>query len=224
MKRACGLAVGLIVLSGCQSSGPNQANAPHHENIDDTSIADAPMPSIKPQTYIAAGDLAAARGQFPLAAKQYEGAVKLNPNDAPTLKKLALCYVKADQMPAAIDAWQRYSKATDGSSEAYGALGYAYELAGNPTAAEQTYIAGIAKHPDGGLVHVNYGLMLVRNNRVDEAVKQLSAVLQPHEVNYDIAGVYQQLGRRDLAQFYYRRALECNPNFYAAKQRLAALD
>ncbi|MGN6726319.1 MAG: tetratricopeptide repeat protein [Tepidisphaeraceae bacterium] len=223
MKRAFGLMIGLAVLSGCQSAS-NEADSRVHENVDDMSIADAPTPSIKPATYVAAGDLAAARGQFQMAAKQYESAAKLDPKDPAVLKKLALAYVKSDQMQAAIDAWKRYSTATDGSAEAFGSLGYAYELAGNHTAAEQTYIAGVAKHPDGALVRVNYGLMLVRNNRVDEAVKQMSAVLQPYEVNYDIAGVYQQLGRRDLAQFYYRRSLECNPNFWAAKQRLATLE
>ena len=221
MRRTCGLLLGVLVITGCQTGSTPQAR---HQQMDDASIAEAPMPTIDANTYVAAGDLAASRNEFAVAATQYENDLKDNPNDAVTIKKLALIYIKADQMPAAIDAWKRFVKATNGSAESYGSLGYAYELAGDPKNAEKTYQLGIADHPDGALPRVNYGLMLVRNNKVDEAVKQMSVVLQPEQVNYNIAGVYQQLGRRDLAEFYYRRAVECNPNFWAAKQRLATID
>jgi Tfp pilus assembly protein PilF len=136
------------------------------------------------------------------------------------MKKLALSYVKSRQLNKSIDAWKKYVDLSGGSDDAYGSLGYAYELAGNPSEAQKTYEEGVAKHPKGSLTHINYGLMLVRSEKIDLAVKQLSAVLQPHEVNYNIASVYEQMNRKDLAQFYYRRSLECNPNFAPAKQKL----
>lgn len=221
MKRTLLSAVALATLVGCsndKADGPNAA-----ARIDPDTIAEQKMPEIKPDTYVAAGDLAASRGQFGRAVSQYESALKLRPDDAATSRKLALAYVKADQMPAAIEAWKRYLKVSHGSDDAYGSLGYAYELAGKPADAEATYKEGVAKHSDGKLTHINYGLMLVRKNRVDDAVKQLSAVLSPPEVNYNIASVYTDLGRRDLAKFYYRRALECDPGFEPAKQKLASI-
>lgn len=226
MKRTCwgliGCSMVALLAVGCTSDGKTQAN--QRQTPDPGDIAEAPMPEIRFDTYVAAGDLAASRGQFGRAAEQYEAALKQRPKDEQTLRKLALAYAKMGQMNACIDAWKRHLSATGESAESYGSLGYAYELAGNPTEAEKVYQEGIRKHPNGALVHINYGLMLVRRNRVDEAVKQMSAVLQPHEVNYNIAGVYDQLGRRDLAQFYYRRALECNPTFTPARQKLSMVE
>ncbi|MGC4031690.1 MAG: tetratricopeptide repeat protein [Tepidisphaeraceae bacterium] len=221
MKRYLLSAVALATLVGCSNDKGQGPNATAH--IDPDTIAEQPMPDIKPETYIAAGDLAASQGQFIRAAAQYDLALKKKPDDTATCRKLALAYVKADQMPAAIEAWKRYLAVSKGSDDAYGSLGYAYELAGKPADAEATYKDGVARVSDGKLTHINYGLMLVRKNRVDEAVKQLSAVLPPPEVNYNIASVYTDLGRRDLAKFYYRRALECDPGFEPAKQKLASI-
>lgn len=213
----------LALGGGCNSNG--SASGPQRPpEPEPGDIAEAPAPDIKFETFIAAGDLAASRGQFGRAAEQYENALKAKPKDEVTLRKLALGYAKIGQMGASIEAWKRHLAATGGSADSYGSLGYAYELAGNPADAEKTYLEGIKKHPTGTLVHINYGLMLVRKNKVDEAVKQMSAVLQAHEVNYNIAGVYDQMGRRDLAQFYYRRALECNPGFVPARQKLSMVD
>ncbi|MBC7784357.1 MAG: tetratricopeptide repeat protein [Burkholderiales bacterium] len=213
---------GIGLICGCQSGSARRA--PEHIDPDSASISDAPEPTIKPETFVAAGDLAIARNQPKQAAEQYAKALQIRPQDPPTLRKLALAHTKAGQTTAAIEAWQSYVTATGGSSDACGSLGYAYELAGNPEEAEKVYKDGVAKNPKGSLVRINYGLMLVRHNQVDLAVQQLSAVLQPHEVNYNIASIYEQTGRPDLAQFYYRRSLECNPQFAAAKQKLAALD
>ncbi len=219
LASAAWLTAAALTVGGCKSDGFDSAR---HDHVPDgADIAEAPAPDIQFETFVAAGDLAASRGQFGRAAEQYEHGLKARPNDAPILRKVALAYAKMGQTTATIDAWKRYLVATHESADAYGTLGYAYELAGNPTEAEKTYLAGIKQHPDGALVHINYGLMLVRKNKIDEAVKQMSAVLQPHEVNYNIAGVYDQMGRRDLAQFYYRRALECNPEFSPARQKLS---
>jgi len=211
----------LAVLAGCHSASNNRP--PEAANIDTDSLAEAPTPQIEPQTYIAAGDLAAARQQYAQAAGQYGKALEQLPKDGPTIKKMGICQVKAGDLPGAIVTFQRYV-ATDGSADAYGSLGYAYELAKKPGDAEATYQEGIQKNPQGKLVRINYGLMLVRHARVQEAVTQLSAVLQPQEVNYDIAGVYDQMGRKDLAQFYYRKALECDPGFAPARQKLSMVD
>lgn len=222
MTRLRLLGVGLLLVAGCQSGG--NTNSADSRPPDGADIADAPTPTIKADTFVAAGDLAASRGQHARAAAQYEQAVKANPNDPATIKKLALAYVKANQMPAAVETWKRYLTVSKNSDDAFGSLGYAYELAGKPAEAEATYKLGLEAHPDGALTHVNYGLMLVRRNKVDEAVKTLAVVLQPSEVNYNIAGVYAQLGRPDLAQFYYKRALECDPGFVPARQKLSMLD
>ncbi|HEY0008796.1 MAG TPA: tetratricopeptide repeat protein [Tepidisphaeraceae bacterium] len=208
------------VISGCNSANKPQADG-QPIDVNSDSIAEAPQAGIKSETYLAAGDLAASRGQAEKAAAQYEKAAKATPNDPAVLKKLAMAYVNAGQRPQAIETWQQHLAATKGADESYGSLGYAYELAGDPTSAEKTYRDGIARNPKGPLSRINYGLMLVRNSRVEEAVTQMSTVLQPHEVNYNVASVYEQMGRKDLATFYFRRSLECKADFRPALQKLS---
>lgn len=220
-KGALGVMAGIGLVVGCETASP-KTERPERPDIE--AIQDAPQPTIHFETYVAAGDLAVSRGQPLRAAEQYEKALTLRPKDSGVIKKLALAYTSAGQSQKSIDAWKRYMDATQQSADAYGSLGYAYELAGQPTEAERVYQEGIAKHPKGALIRINYGLMLVRRGKVDQAVEHMSAVLQPHEVNYNIASVYEQMGRKDLAQFYYRRSIECNPHFQAARQKLAAVE
>ena len=182
------------------------------------------MPKIEATTFIAAGDLAVSRNEFAQAAAQYRKALDIDAKNGPVVKKMALAQVKGGDMTGAVASLHRYLDVTDGSIDAYGSLGYALELSGKTDEAETIYQEGLKKHADGALIHVNYGLMLVRHARVDEAVVQLSAALQPHEVNYDIAGVYEQMGRKDLAQFYYRKSLECDPGFVPARQKLTMVE
>jgi Tfp pilus assembly protein PilF len=70
---------------------------------------------------------------------------------------------------------------------------------------------------------VNYGLMLVRQNRVPEAIQQLSVVLHPAEVHYNIGSVYEKMGQKDQAKAEYQKAMEIDPKFWEASARLAAL-
>lgn len=211
------------VLAGCNSADkPADANRP--VDVNSESIAEAPMPNIKSDTYLAAGDLAMSRGQADKAVAQYRSAVAANPKDASILRRLAMAQVQSGQTQPAIETWKSYLSLTKGSDDAYGSLGYAYELAGQSEVAEKTYRDGIARNPKGALVHINLGLMLVRRSKVDEAVATMSAVLQPHEVNYNVASVYEQMGRKDLAGFYYRRSLECKSDFRPAMQKLSMAD
>jgi Tfp pilus assembly protein PilF len=115
-------------------------------------------------------------------------------------------------------------KATDGSAGAYSNLGFCHELAGNPAEAEAAYKKGIAKDPKNEPCRVNYGLMLARAGRTSDAVAQLQAVLKPEEVAYNVASVYEQQGKRELAREQYRKALAIDPEFKDAKARLSKLE
>ena len=56
-------------------------------------------------------------------------------------------------------------------------------------------------------------------NRTAESTKDTNDT-----VKRSLSRIYDQLGRRDLAQFYYRRSLECNPGFTPARQKLSMVD
>ena len=180
-------------------------------------------PPIDTQTRFAAAQLAEAQGQLAQAAKLYRQVLEENPKHQTALYRLGIIYTETKQYPLAIEVWRQYVKASDGSATAISNLGFCYELAGQIPEAEKAYNIGITKEPTNQACRVNYGLMLVRQNRLPEAIQQLSAVLRPAEVHYNIASVYEQMGEKEQAKAEYQKAAAIDPKFWEANARLAAM-
>lgn len=217
-----------LTLAGCRSTGDatgtisgDEANRLTANQSPFDSIKD---PKITPQTHFASGQLAESHGNLKQAIKQYELAVGLDPAHQPTLYRLGVLYCQQGAYPKAIETWQRYAKATGGSAVAYSNLGFCLELANQPAEAEVAYKKGLARDPKDSSCRVNFGLMLARRNRVNEALIQFQAVLTPAEAHYNLASVFEQQGRKDQARAEYRKALEMDPKLGDAQARLAALD
>ena len=184
----------------------------------------AKEPPINSNTHFAAGQLAESREQFDKAIFQYRAALQQCANNPLALFRLGYLYAQQKQYSQAIEIWTRYVKATDGSATAYGDLAFCEELAGDSKRAEADYLRGIEKDPKNETCRVNFGLMLARHNRMNEAVLQLQTVLTPAQVHYDLAGVYRKLGRNDLAKAEYQEAVDADPNFSDAKTKLAEIN
>jgi tetratricopeptide (TPR) repeat protein len=205
-------------LVGCAKDGG--ANARRNP----ADLEAAKEPPMNANTHFAAGQLAESRGELSSAIYQYKLALRQNPDHSEALFHLGSVYAATKQFGPAIETWKRYLKATGESASAYSDLAFCEELAGNPKAAEADYLRGIRKDPNNESCHVNYGLMLTRHARMNEAVLQLQAVLSPAEVHYDLAGVYEFQGRRELARSEYQRAVDLDPNFSDARSKLARLN
>ena len=119
--------------------------------------------------------------------------------------------------------WKKYIKATGDIASGYSNLGFCYEMAGDPANAEKAYKEGIQRDPSSVPCRTNYGLMLARNNRVDEAESQLNIVLKPDEVRYNLASVYEQKGAIRQAKAELKKAIEINPGNREAQSKLASL-
>ncbi|MBV8779797.1 MAG: tetratricopeptide repeat protein [Phycisphaerae bacterium] len=180
-------------------------------------------PAINADTRFAAGQLAESRGQRADALAQYREALKLNPKHQPTLFRMAIVETEMHQYPQAIQTWKNYVAATNESAAAWGNLGFCYQVAGKPSDAEAAYRRGIARDPNEQTCRINYGLMLVAQSRVPEAMEQFQAVLSPAESHYNVGSVYEQLGRKEQAKVEYHTALALDPNFADAQKRLDAL-
>ena len=178
---------------------------------------------ISADTHFAAGQFAESQGNLNQAMEQYRKALKLNPKHRDALFRTGVGLVTQRKLAEAIEVWNRYVAATDGDATAYASLGFAYELSGRSTDAETAYLKGIRRQPANAACRVNYGLMLARRERFNEATLQLQTVLSEAEVSYNLASVYESLGRREQAKIGYRRALELSPDMGDAQARLAAL-
>jgi Tfp pilus assembly protein PilF len=209
-----------------EQSGIQRLNGDQAEMLNAShSTFDTPKdPPFNPETRYAAGKLAETQGQPEAAMQQYVEALKGNPKHQDALYSLAVLQTKAKMYPQAIETWKRYVSVCNGSATASNNLAFCFELAGRNSDAETTYKSGIKKEPKNEPCRTNYGLFLARNGRRKEAVEQLSAVLQPAEVHYNLGSVYEQMGRRDDARSEYEKALELDPQLWEAKSRMAKLE
>lgn len=224
------LALFLAVVVGCAGnksqdsiSGVNRSEA-DELNAGHSRFDTAKDPPLTAHTRFAAGQFAESQNATLPAIAQYREAVKLDPKHPGALFRLGVLYAQIKDYPNAIDAWKRYIRATNDSATGYGNLGFCYELAGKPIDAENAYKSGIARNATDSTCRVNYGLMLARLDRTNEAIVQLQAVLSPAEVHYNLASVYEQQNKPQQARAEYQKALELDPQLNDARQRLAGLD
>ena len=179
---------------------------------------------INADTYFAAGQLAETQDAPARAEEQYRKALSMTPNHPGSLFRLGVMYAKQKRYAEAIDAWNRYTRATGGNPTAFANLGFCLELAGRTDDAEAAYLKGIKQDPTNAPCRVNYGLLLARHDRMSEAVLEMQTVLPEAAVHYNLASVYEGLGRREQAKIEYRKALAADPQMNEAQARLDALN
>ena len=180
-------------------------------------------PPFTAETRFAAGWLAENQGDARLAIRQYQEALKLDPGHVSSLYRLGVLHTRLQDKDKAVAAWKQYLRATGDSASGYANLGFCYEMFGDNESAEQAFRAGIGKEPLNRACRVNYGLMLARQARFDEAREQLAAVLTPAQVHYNLGSVFEQQGDAHRARGEYERALSLDPQFRDAKTRLEGL-
>lgn len=209
----------LIFIAGCAHRNDAKASASKPDDFSSVS-----NPPIAARTHFAAGQLAESEGRLPAAIDQYNQALSVDSRHVASVYRLGVVYAELKDYPHATRMWNRYIELTGGSGTAYSNLGFCHELAGDPTAAEAAYLKGIAAEPSNEPCHVNYGLMLARRGRAVEALRQLQIVLPAPQAHYDLASVYQMQGHKDQARAEYQRAVDLDPQFQDARQKLAALN
>jgi tetratricopeptide (TPR) repeat protein len=180
-----------------------------------------PEPELNIETRFAAARLAETQNRLDAAAQQYEQALKLKPDHVPSLYRLGIVHTKRKQFDDAAAVWRKYIKATGEHAGGYSNLGFCYEMAGDIGNAEKAYMEGIRRDPRSVPCRTNYGLMLARSGRIPEAEAQLSFVLKPDQVRYNLATVYEQKGEMAQAKKELEKAIEINPKNKEAQTRLA---
>ena len=226
MRRA--ILVMMLALTGCGGSkesqfkplskGESDSMSAQRSRFD--SAEDAPFTA---QTHFAAGQLAESQGAGAMALDRYAAALKLDPKHLPSLYRTGVLYTQLRQYPQAIETWHRYIAASGNDATGYSNLGFCHELAGQTTEAEAAYRDGLAKNSINQACHVNYGLLLAKLGRTDEAVIQLKAVLPESQAWYNVGSACEQRGDRTGAKAAYRKAVEINSTETGAAQRLSSL-
>jgi tetratricopeptide (TPR) repeat protein len=220
--RIIALMLVVALVGGCNNKKDKAGHADKAVHEPDAFEKSGDTP-INANTHLAAGQLAESMGDLQRAVMQYREALKLDPKHQNATFALGRILTQQRQFPEAIATWQKYIELTKNAPAAYNNLAFTYEAAGNVAQAEATYRQCIQRDPAQVECRLNYGKMLARNNRIDEATQQMSAVLRPAEVSYNLGKVFEQQKKVEQAKAYYKRALEQDPNLRDAKAALAAL-
>lgn len=181
-------------------------------------------PKIGADTWFAAGQLQESQGNVRAAIEQYQRVLNANDEHHGALYRLGVLYATSREYSQAIAIWNRYIDATHHSAVGYSNLGFCHELAGDRAQAERAYRTGIERDSDSAPCRINYGLMLARHGRVDDAVAQMQLVLSPAEAHFNIGSVHEGMGRKELARVEYEHALRLDPGLKDAALRLQGLD
>src|SRR5579871_4674601 len=172
-KLAVAVFTGLAAV-GCQNQHPQTAIVPL--DTPPEKFEKSKDPPIQAMTYVAAGQLAQSQGNMEEAMAQFHKALKVNKNCEEAVFGIAMVYTQTQDFPHAVETWNQYIKMTGNSAAGYSNLGFCEEIAGNTTAAEEAYKKGIARDPHNEPCHVNYGVMLARHGKVNEALAVLQQV------------------------------------------------
>jgi tetratricopeptide (TPR) repeat protein len=224
MKRAITFVCLTFFLGACSShNGAPTAQNQKISPADEAALPLAQDPPLMANTRYAAGQLAEAQGNFDAAINQYDKALDIDPKHLPSLYRLGVISAQLKKYDESIEIWKRYITLSNDAPEGYGNLGYCYELATKPKLAEETYKKGIEKDPKNASCRANYGLMLARQNKIQEAIRMWNPVLTDAEIHYNLAGIYALDGRKEEAKAEYQRALASDPTMIDAKARLSEL-
>ena len=221
--------VTVLMLAGCGGSKESQFKPLSRGESDSMSAQrsrfdsaeDAPFTA---QTHFAAGQLAESQGASAMALDRYAAALKQDSKHLPSLYRTGVLYTQLRQYPQAIETWQKYIAMSGNEATGYSNLGFCYDQAGQTAEAEAAYREGLAKDASNQACHVNYGLLLAKLGRTDDAVAQLKVVLPESQAWYNVGSVCEQRGDRAGAKTAYRKAVELNATDTGAAQRLSSLD
>ncbi|UVE17108.1 tetratricopeptide repeat protein [Pseudomonas sp. LS44] len=92
--------------------------------------------------------------------------------------------------------------------------GYSYYLAGSWPEAERMYQRGIGYDPSYHPLWRNYGLLLARMGRYEEAVSAFEQIEKRAEASNDVGYVCLVEGKLDEAEQFFRSAIEQSPGHY----------
>lgn len=93
-------------------------------------------------------------------------------------------------------------------------LGYSYYLAGQWPEAEHTYKRGISYDASYKPLWRNYGLLLARMERYEEALSAFEQIGKRAEASNDVGYICLVEGKLDAAEQFFRSAIEQSPAHY----------
>ena len=162
----------------------------------------------------------AERGYWDEAIREYQAALRINPNYAEAHLNLGVAYGQRGRWGEALREFQVALRINPNLAEAHYNLGVAYGEQGRWDEAIQAYQAALCINPDYAEAHCNLGVAYGQQGRLDENIREHQAALHINpndaDAHYNLGLAYGQQGRLDEAIRECQAALRINPNYAEA--------
>lgn len=163
------------------------------------------------------------------AIRNYERAIKLNPNLPIAYLNIARIRYKDGQLAEALNWGEQAVNAIPADRppiaddiQAYFFLGTLYDEYGRPSEAITLFEQAAERAPYAAVTHLNLGIMHQKYSHYSDALRAYQAVLEREprniEAHYRLATVALELGRLSLAKEHLETVLSMNPQYEDAAQ------
>jgi len=148
---------------------------------------------------------------------------------AQTNLNLGIAYLRTGEFEKSLEKLQKAQAADPHYAPIYNALGVLYQQLGNKVKAEEYYLRALGLNGSDSSTLNNYGQFLCQESRFDEAeVTFLKAANNPlyvtPEIAFSNAGTCaMKQGKLDIAEMYFRDALEKNPRVAIALLQMSEI-
>jgi len=178
-------------------------------------------------------------GLYPEAIEKYEEAARLRPDCLEAMIKLGTQYLQIGDEVAAAERFNGAFEINDQVIDSYIGLAIAQKLAGSETEALETTALASAIYPNGSLLFAQTAILQFRNNIGQspfpdsfESENMLEKVIEAHkkqiadesenpDLYYRLGILMTSAGNFNEAIALFQKAVEINPMFNRAKNKLA---
>ena len=173
---------------------------------------------------VAMGRTAEQGGDLDTAMAAYTEAVKNDPHRADANQRLAVVHDRLGRFQESASYYAKALAEAPGDAEIFCDKGYSLYLQRRWAEAEICLRQSIALKPKLARAHSNLGFLLVKDEKVDEALAEFRAAgCRPAEAHQNVAFVLSTEKRFDEARRQYELALAADPSSTTARDRLAEL-
>ena len=216
----------LIGLAGCHQV-PSRPGAPSPLGFGNepkgggTTIT----PAQEADVQISMGRVAEQQGDLDQAMAAYRAALDRDKSRADAYARLAILHDKQGKFRESADLYRKALALRPGDPDIFCDMGYSFYLQRRWAEAEMNLRQSLAVNPEHRRAHNNLALLLVRDNRLGDALAEFGkAGSDPVQAHMNLAFALTIDQRWESARAEYQRALALDPSSQLAKARLDELN
>ncbi len=217
----------IVFFAGCaQLKSPfasDKTQAIKDEQDKKLGAEKAKTPEITATTYYTTGLLLEQQGDYNGAVEKFIRAVDVDHQCTSAYNHLGLCYMRLRNYDLAEDAFKQALQQSPNMAYLHNNLGFTYLLQNKFTNAEAELKNALAVDPYFPRAHTNLAVALAKQGKAEEALTHFRKASPPPDANFNLAMVLHSQGKFQMAEKYYKLALQYNPDFQPARKGLDQL-